>query len=116
MRDKNVKAFVRRRLQEGAAANFALLSEARSKFQYRIIGLGYIQRLGRQHRAETQMTRKPVYVANHLEHGEEGGNPRVLIPDNDLGIAEGWQDVVALLRKHAADPDAIRFISDMIEV
>lgn len=40
------------------------------------------------------------------------------IPDNEVGIAEGyysWQDLVKLLREHKGNPDAIQFIADMME-
>jgi len=47
----------------------------------------------------------------------------VLIPDYDPydpqpypgGIKPGEQDVTALLRQHADDPQATRFIADMLE-
>jgi len=47
---------------------------------------------------------------------------KVLIPDHDDrshsyagGIEPGWYDVAQLLRDHADDPDAVRFIADMLE-
>jgi hypothetical protein len=43
-------------------------------------------------------------------------NPMVNIPENNLGIPTGPQDVVALLRQFADSPAAIRFIADMMEV
>ena len=44
---------------------------------------------------------------------------RLFVPDNDHGIKEGYysmNEVVALLRTHAEQPDIIRFIADMLEV
>ena len=41
------------------------------------------------------------------------------IPENDLGIPEGYYDineVVDLLRKRRFEPEKIQFIADMIEV
>lgn len=46
---------------------------------------------------------------------EAHGQPQVLIPENDHGVPEGWQNVVHLLRTFADKPDAVRFIADMIE-
>jgi hypothetical protein len=69
-------------------------------------------------------TRKdPAHIFGHLGTAADG-SPLVLIPrpdrladtrDDCHGIEPGWHDVVALLREHAASPDAIRFIADMIE-
>lgn len=53
---------------------------------------------------------------NHLSLSPEGGQPNVLIPENDYGIEPGLRDVVALLRKHAEQPEIIRFIADMLEI
>lgn len=46
----------------------------------------------------------------------KNGQPHVLIPENDHGIPEGAQDVVALLRQHADNPVIVRFIADMLEI
>jgi hypothetical protein len=42
--------------------------------------------------------------------------PHVLIPENDYRLEEGPQDLVQLLRDHAAQPDVITFIADMLEI
>jgi hypothetical protein len=44
--------------------------------------------------------------------------PEVFIPWNEHGIALGYyslRGVVELLRKHADNPAAVRFIADMLE-
>jgi hypothetical protein len=40
------------------------------------------------------------------------------IPENELGIAEGYYDlsgVVRLLREHCEEPETVHFIADMLE-
>lgn len=39
----------------------------------------------------------------------------IFIPDNELGVAFGDQDVVELLRQHCESPAAVHFIADMLE-